>query len=123
MGQTHADERAHRLVQQVQRRKRHLGDAPDDKQRQPSEALHHRRGGETREQRAHDEGAGAEGSHGGRRLVHGKRIGGHDHHEHEVVAGDEEVQEGASDEVARPERCGRRRGPFATRRNSNLGSR
>ena len=121
MGQAHPDKGADRLVQQVQRRERHLRDAADHEQGHAPEALHHRRGGEAREQRAHDEGARAEGGHGGGRLVNRERIGGHNHHEHEVVASNKEVQEGAGDEVPRPK--GRRRGPFATRRGGDLGSR
>ena len=121
VGEAHADKGAHRLVQQVQRRERHLRDASGNEQGHAPKALHHRRGGKAREQRAHDEGAGAEGGHGGRRLVHRECIGGHDHHEHEVVAGNKEVQEGAGDEVPRPK--GRRCGPFATRRGDDLGSR
>ena len=121
MGQAHPDKGADRLVQQIQRRERHFRNAADNEQGHAPETLHHRRGGEAREQCAHDEGARAKGGHGGRRLVNRERIGGHDHHKHEVIAGNEEVQEGAGDEVPRPERC--RRGPFATRRGGDLGSR
>ncbi len=105
--EAHADERPHRLVQQIEGRQPHLGDAADQKQRHTPEPLHEGCGGEAREQGAHDERARAEGGHGGRSLVHRKRIGGHDHHEHEVVAGDEEVQQRAGHEVARPEGLGR----------------